>query len=490
MDGVKESQKFQVPSLLSYFVHRIAKTFTDYHSRVNQQLRTELKISFSRFLFYLRNKYVHYGRWFVALMAVVVISLQIHELNHKDLHGFLLYGEIIFSIILLISIHLVIEILMKSVAAETRSVYILNQKQRFSQELISIQEWTQLTDVILQNFVSIVQPEYACLFIHNQDNASLELVLDWKLVSSENPVVSVSPVLHQCKECALKQPNVLHDMQACKMDNCPNRNSFRNSYCVPLFYGNDFIGLLYFNKLITEPITQDQIEVINGIGIQKAAALCNAQHSKQHLEIKIAEAALAERVAFTQDLHDSLAQNISYLHLKLEQLLDESVSQGNQYQQIELRKMLEVADEAYTSVRTQLKSLRATKSLLTNLILEQFKKVSSKTNMICRFNEEGYPRELSAEVLRQMYFIVQEALNNIITHACARTIEALVVWAEDKVMIRIKDDGKGFDQGFVPQDGHFGLSIMRERVESIKGSIELITRPGTGTELTVHIPIT
>jgi len=426
----------------------------------------------------------------VALLAIFVLSLEFHELQHQDLHGFLFFMEITLSIILLISIHVVVEILLRSVASETRAVNILHQKQLLSQDLISIQEWGKLTEVVLQNFACIVQPEYACLFIHNQDNPGLEMVHEWEPVPCVNRSKCGSPHLPKCKECVLKQPNSLHDMNACQVDRRSNINGFRNSYCLPFYFGNEFLGMVIFDKKITETLSNEQIEIINGIGIQQAAALSNALYHRQHLEIKMAEAALAERVVFTQDLHDSLAQNISYLHLKLEQLLDESVNQGNQYQHTELRKMLEVADEAYTSVRTQLKSLRATKSLLTSLILEQFKKISSKTNMICRFNEEGCPRELSAEVLRQMYFVVQEAANNIVKHACARTTEALVVWAEDKVMVRIKDDGKGFDPGTAPHDGHFGLSIMRERVESIKGSIEFIARPGAGTELTVFIPIT
>jgi two-component system NarL family sensor kinase len=88
-----------------------------------------------------------------------------------------------------------------------------------------------------------------------------------------------------------------------------------------------------------------------------------------------------------------------------------------------------------------------------------------------------------------LFRIVQEAMLNVRKHA-----EASQVWielaraADAMVELRIRDNGRGFDPS-LPVRGHFGLATMRERAEALGGLLETSSRPGSGTELRIVIPM-
>jgi signal transduction histidine kinase len=96
----------------------------------------------------------------------------------------------------------------------------------------------------------------------------------------------------------------------------------------------------------------------------------------------------------------------------------------------------------------------------------------------------GLPAEASVELLR----VVQEALTNVRRHSGARDVEVrLRTEDEGIVVIEVADDGRGFDT--TAAQGGVGLSAMRERVEAVGGEIEVSSRPGEGTKVTVRVPL-
>jgi signal transduction histidine kinase len=86
-----------------------------------------------------------------------------------------------------------------------------------------------------------------------------------------------------------------------------------------------------------------------------------------------------------------------------------------------------------------------------------------------------------------LYRISQEALHNVVKHAGARQVELTLQRRGGAVVLRIRDDGKGFDQTTVP-DGHLGLAGMRARADKIGASFEVESRPGHGTTVGVTVP--
>jgi len=86
-----------------------------------------------------------------------------------------------------------------------------------------------------------------------------------------------------------------------------------------------------------------------------------------------------------------------------------------------------------------------------------------------------------------LYRISQEALHNVVKHAGARQVELTVQRKGGSVVLRIRDDGKGFDAAAVP-DGHLGLAGMRARAEKIGAAFDVDSRPGEGTTIAVMVP--
>ena len=100
--------------------------------------------------------------------------------------------------------------------------------------------------------------------------------------------------------------------------------------------------------------------------------------------------------------------------------------------------------------------------------------------------EERYAR--GAE--QAIYRIAQEALNNVVKHAGACRVEILLDLQPEQVLLRVRDDGAGFDmEVLAPSMGrHLGLTSMRERAAELGGRFELSSQPGRGTEVVVIVP--
>ena len=100
--------------------------------------------------------------------------------------------------------------------------------------------------------------------------------------------------------------------------------------------------------------------------------------------------------------------------------------------------------------------------------------------------EEGFDVGLSAKASVELLRIMQEALANVRRHSAARNVEVRLRTDVEAILLEVTDDGRGFDP--MGAQGGVGLVGMRERVEELGGEIEVKSRPGEGTEVTVRVP--
>ena len=96
------------------------------------------------------------------------------------------------------------------------------------------------------------------------------------------------------------------------------------------------------------------------------------------------------------------------------------------------------------------------------------------------------PSRLLGEIESTVYRLVQEAINNVVKHAQAETLQVEVVEANGSVVVTIRDDGSGFETS--RPGGGFGLVGMRERVELVDGRFVIDSTPGRGTVVRAEIP--
>ena len=202
-------------------------------------------------------------------------------------------------------------------------------------------------------------------------------------------------------------------------------------------------------------------------------------------------AVLAERNRISQDIHDTLAQNLAGIALQLD-----AVDMHLPDVKSDLRERLDEACNltrySLAEARRAIADLRSDELECPNLaaaLPEIAKQLAAALQT--RIQVVGAPRKLSPSTEINLLRIFQEALANTVKHAHARTVDVELRYTPDSLALRVRDDGRGFDPEHLSPsgNGHYGLIGMRERAERIGGHLTLKSRQGEGTELLVEVPI-
>lgn len=240
--------------------------------------------------------------------------------------------------------------------------------------------------------------------------------------------------------------------------------------------------------LLLDLIILGMITLLVGLLI---AALERSEAVRIHAEEQVA-ASTAERKLVAQNLHDTLAQNISYLRLRLDQLTVDGDALPQQPVEIaagDLAHMRAAAEEAYCQVRMTLDELNPLPVQdLTAAIDRQTAVIAQRAGLRLRITQIGSPYTLPAPTNQQILYIVREAVHNVEKHACAQSVHVQVVWLEKELIIKITDDGVGMLPNTVHDESHYGLWIMRHRASEIGGAVTVQPASGPGTEVTLWLP--
>lgn len=195
-----------------------------------------------------------------------------------------------------------------------------------------------------------------------------------------------------------------------------------------------------------------------------------------------------ERSRIARDLHDVVAQDLTILARKLDEL-DDGRGDANPAQAREL------ADDILDTVRHVSRGLRppaledlgllpALRSLATDL--------DQRTSIETTVHVEGNPHRLPHEIELTLYRIAQEALHNAERHGDPDRVTITVTFTNDHAQVSINDDGRGFDADDPPEGtetgGGLGLLGMRERAALAGGTLHITSDPGAGTTVTARIP--
>lgn len=221
----------------------------------------------------------------------------------------------------------------------------------------------------------------------------------------------------------------------------------------------------------------------------------NAERQRKFLTQRLISVGEDERKKLARDLHDDLGQMLTALRFVLD-ALDESLPDNLEGQGRKCREALSFVEQISNSVRTILFELHP--SLLDDLglvptlqwYIARF--MGHGPSVKVTFDAFGIKRRLDREKEVVLFRIFQECLNNVIKHASAENVQASLTYSYPKIIFVVKDDGIGFRQGAQvsrSKDGCQGIGLlgMRERVDSIGGSFEVISSLGTGTTVRVEL---
>ena len=203
------------------------------------------------------------------------------------------------------------------------------------------------------------------------------------------------------------------------------------------------------------------------------------------------EERVGERTRIAQELHDTLLQNITGLSLQISGLA-KRVS-GNEPLKAGLIDLRQQAEDCLREARQSVWDIRSPESESIDLAAEiaaSGTQLTTGRNAQFSFRVEGQPCEVPANTRQQLLRIAREAITNSAQHAHASRIEARLSYKHDTVLLRISDNGHGFNVNEAQRlSGHFGLATMRERAARIQATLNIISSAEQGTMIEVVTPV-
>lgn len=268
---------------------------------------------------------------------------------------------------------------------------------------------------------------------------------------------------------------------------CPLGNTFY-ILAIPLF------GFVYFREQANEKRQAEVALAAYRDHLEELVAERTEALTKATKQLEWA-AALEERQRIAADMHDGLAQTLSYLGLKTD--LAQDMLEDGRIGQAErtIDEIRSGVKRAIGDVRQSIASLQTAPEPQVSLqdILSRLAAEATATRGPRVTTDFSLlpPLYLPVNQVEQLTRIVQEALSNARRHADATTVVLKLEVVDHQGALSVADDGKGFalEDLSLLADNHFGVSIMSARARRMGGSLVIDSQPGAGTRVTLTWPL-
>ncbi|WP_409250714.1 GAF domain-containing sensor histidine kinase [Bacillus sp. SCS-153A] len=258
----------------------------------------------------------------------------------------------------------------------------------------------------------------------------------------------------------------------------------------PLRVEKETVGMLVAARNRTKSFTDEDVQSIATLSNQLAVTIKTRMLFKE----KEKRILLEERNRIARDIHDGIAQTLAGAIMKLE-------SAGRRFNK-KPEDTLKLMEESVCGLRDSLREVRDSIYALRPYPTERVglsKAIGAKVDAVKKefslnlsFEVRGEEIELSSMVEKVLFDIFQESLQNVIKHAKASSVEILLSYQSENILLRIKDDGVGFSlfQAMLAarERPHFGILQINDSAEKINASLQIDSKEGDGTEVTIIVP--
>ena len=271
------------------------------------------------------------------------------------------------------------------------------------------------------------------------------------------------------------------------LSNFLKEKAFGQVLCLPIILRNKPTGMICVAHTRKKFLSDQELELLRSIAEWIANQI---DYEQQNQRIR-AEIVAEERERIGMDLHDGIIQSLYGIGLSLEHARVD-LNKGNSNGVAEIEKSMKALEGAIADIRAYILDLRPRQLRHSNLLEGMQSLIREfRANTMVDVDLTGSPQDVDGLARPQMealYHIFQESLSNTAKHARA-TIVSVRLWRQnDRVMLRVNDDGTGFE---ISKPNHrigHGLSNMKARAEGVGGGIEVISIRKKGTTLLAWMP--
>jgi len=304
------------------------------------------------------------------------------------------------------------------------------------------------------------------------------LAEDNDILPKLHEAVDASKWIHGNKEPLIisdELPNPLYDKIAQQFGNL-------SIAVFPLLNNEQLMGVLMLARTEASGFIADEIVRLAVVTEELASFIYSDRKRKSDI-------AMAERHRLAQDLHDSITQKLCGLVT-----LTEAVKLGLESgAPVDENKMMErISENARQALREmrlflfELEPVDIERDGLVSTLHQRLASVEGRSDIQARMIADS-EIILSAEKETEIYYIVEEALNNILKHAKAKSVLVKLKQRKESIYLEIVDNGCGFDSENVKFGGK-GLGNIKERSKRIKGKLKIASSPEHGTKITLVVP--
>ncbi|MFO1314241.1 MAG: histidine kinase [Burkholderiales bacterium] len=263
----------------------------------------------------------------------------------------------------------------------------------------------------------------------------------------------------------------------------------RHVVAVPLRHRDRPVGALHLQFAAPCTLPPAMTPLLRAAGDLVGTALDNARLSRENLRIRLT----SERQMLANEVHDSLAQGLTYLRMRTT-LLRDAIRHSDE---LRAHKYCGDIDETLESSQRRLRELityyrsQMDPQGLLHALSETSERFLDRTGISLEFVNHVPDLKLPADREIEVFHIVQEALANISRHARATHARLTLECRSGDYVIVVEDDGVGLDPATDAPDGggHYGIAIMRERARRLGGNVEIAATGRAGTRLELTFPI-
>ena len=371
----------------------------------------------------------------------------------------------------------------------------------FNQMSASIkQTWNELEELVDERTYELQRNNTIVTFLYETAQATIDTdnqQLDYPAITSK-----LSSILEDCEveiclftadgETPYQQVSSNQCDAPCEASNCEDclsdtqdcTQTIAIKHHYPIEYQEQQYGVFTIHRTMPSAIEPWQDKLLKSCADQIAIAFSLSDNMNQEYRL----AMLRERTVIARELHDSLAQSLSYLQIQVTRLKKAQDKGRTNLQDTIMTELREGLSSAYRHLRELLTTfrLKLDEDGLEGALKLARDQLSTQTEMEVTLNYEIKGMPLSANEEIHLLQIVREAAQNAINHSGGKHLKITLRNLEDQsIEVRIEDDGKGLPSN--PEKlNHYGLAIMQERSKQLDGDISITNAIESGVQITMR----